>query len=144
EVSLASTLFKWTSSPGSILCWPTWKPPVNVKSWSSREFLGVFALLSKPSLSNCLLTKYSKPRGAVSWVRDAEAQVQQRIPPACYETDSQEGLRQEGPDDSRSPVSAKTCNGIPPVLRNLREESVFQSGHARLEDLHCLPQHRTG
>ncbi len=79
----------------------------------------------------------------ISWVRDAEAQVQQRIPPAGYETDSQEGLRQEGPDDGRSPVPAEARNGICPVLWDLREESKVQGGHARLEELHCLPQHRT-
>ncbi len=80
----------------------------------------------------------------ISWVRDAEAQVQQRIPPAGYETDSQEGPVQEGPDDRRGPVSAEACNGLRPVLRDVWKESDVQGGYARLEDLHCLPEYCAG
>ena len=79
----------------------------------------------------------------ISWVRDAEAQVQQRIPQASYETHSKKGTGQERRDIDGGPVSAKARNWISPVLRDLWKESDVQSGHARLEDLHCLPQHRT-
>ena len=77
----------------------------------------------------------------ISWVRDAEAQVQQRIPQTSYETYSQKGTGQEGRDIDGGPVSAKARDWISPVLRDLRKESDVQSGYARLEDLHCLPQH---
>ena len=80
----------------------------------------------------------------ISWVRDAEAQVQQRVPQAGYETHSKKGTWQEGRDIDGGPVSAKARNWISPVLRDLWEESDVQSGYARLEDMHCLPQHRTG
>jgi len=80
----------------------------------------------------------------ISWVRDAEAQVQQRVPPTSYETYSKKGTGQERRDIDGGPVSAKARNWISPVLRDLWKESDVQSGYARLEDLHCLPQHRTG
>ena len=77
----------------------------------------------------------------ISWVRDAEAQVQQRVSQASYETHSKKGTWQEGRDIDGGPVSAKARNWISPVLWVLREEPDVQGGHARLEDLHCLPQH---
>ena len=80
----------------------------------------------------------------ISWVRDAEAQVQQRVPQTSYETYSKKGTWQEGRDIDGGPVSAKARNWISPVLRDLWKESDVQSGHARLEDMHCMPQHRTG
>jgi len=80
----------------------------------------------------------------ISWVRDAEAQVQQRVSQASYETHSKKRTWQEGRDIDGGPVSAKARNWISPVLRDLWKESDVQSGYARLEDLHRLPQHRTG
>src|SRR5713101_4573005 len=79
----------------------------------------------------------------ISCVRDAEAQVQQRVPPTSHETYSQKGTGQEGRDIDGGPVSAKARHWISPVLRDLWEESDVQSGYPRLEDLHRLPQHST-
>src|SRR5438128_11710467 len=79
----------------------------------------------------------------ISWVRDAEAQVQQRVSQASYETHSKKGTWQEGRDIDGSPVSAKACNWISPVLRDLWKESDFQSRYSRLEDLHRMPRHST-
>ena len=75
----------------------------------------------------------------ISWVRDAEAQVQQRIPPTDNETRPQEGPVQEGRDDGRGSVSAEARNGLCPVLWDLREESKVQGGHTWLEDMHSMP-----
>ena len=80
----------------------------------------------------------------ISWIRDAEAQVQQRVPPTSYETYSKKRTGQERRDIDGGPVSAKARNWISPVLRDLWKESDVQSGYARLEDMHCLPRHRTG
>ena len=79
-----------------------------------------------------------------SKVSCAEAQVQQRVHPTSYETYSKKGTGQERGDIDGGPVSAKARNWISPVLRDLWKESDVQSGYARLEDLHRLPQHRTG
>jgi len=63
----------------------------------------------------------------ISWVRDAEAQVQQRIPQAGYQTHTQKGAGQEGGDSDGGPVSAQTRNRIRPILRDLCQESEIQS-----------------
>jgi len=75
----------------------------------------------------------------ISWVRDAEAQVQQRVPQTSYETYSKKGTWQEGRDIDGGPVSAKARNWISPVLWDLWKESYVQGGYARLEDLYRLP-----
>ncbi len=75
----------------------------------------------------------------ISRVRDAEAQVQQRVPSTSYETYTQERSSQERRDNNRGSVPAETRNRIRPVLRDLWKESDVQSGYARLEDLHRLP-----
>ena len=63
----------------------------------------------------------------ISWVRDAEAQVQQRVPQTSYETYSQKGAGQEGGDSDGGPVSAQARNRIRPILRDLCQESEIQS-----------------
>ena len=57
---------------------------------------------------------------------DAEAQVQQRIPPTGHETHSEKGAGQEGGDEGRGPVSAEARDRVRPVLWDLRQESEIQ------------------